>query len=75
MPRPSIAALLVVFTCTFAFAQPATQPATKPAEPPEIHMSGGEALRHDMETAPPCPMIIQVPCVDDIIHGRNSKPY
>ncbi len=43
----------------------------KPVEPPEIHMSGAEAARHEMESPRGCPLMLQVPCVDDIINGRH----
>lgn len=42
---------------------------------PELHISGADQMRHDMQVAPPCPILLQVPCVDDIIHGRSSKPF
>jgi hypothetical protein len=42
---------------------------------PEIHLSGAEAMRHDMEVAPPCPILQQAPCIDDIIKGRSRAPF
>ena len=46
----------------------------KPAAEPEIHMSGADQMRHDMQTAPGCPIMLQTPCVDDMFTGRNSRP-
>ena len=46
----------------------------KPPEPsPEIHMSGADFQRHELETSPGCPILQQAPCVDDIIRGRNAR--
>jgi hypothetical protein len=46
----------------------------KPAEgPPELHMSGAQFQRHEMETSPGCPIMLQTPCVDDILRGRNNR--
>jgi hypothetical protein len=42
---------------------------------PEIHLSGAEAARREMEVAPPCPILQQAPCVDDIIKGRSKAPF
>jgi len=47
----------------------------QPAQPPEIHMSGADAQRHEMQTSPGCPIMLQTPCVDDILHGRSAKPF
>jgi hypothetical protein len=31
--------------------------------PPEPKFSGADAMRHQMQTAPPCPIMLNVPCV------------
>jgi hypothetical protein len=46
----------------------------KVAEQPQLHMSGADQMRHDMQTAPGCPIMLQTPCVDDMFTGRNSRP-
>jgi len=42
---------------------------------PEIHLSGGEQLRHDLQTTPPCPVVTQLPCANDILTGKINKPF
>ena len=44
--------------------------------PPQIHLSGSDQVHHDLESGPTgCPILQQAPCIDDIIHGRNSHPF
>jgi hypothetical protein len=45
------------------------------AAPPEIHLSGAEQLRRDLQTAPPCPIVTQLPCANDILTGKINKPF
>ena len=40
---------------------------------PTIQLSGADQLRHDTQTSSPCPLMLQVPCVDDIINGRRPR--
>ena len=42
---------------------------------PEFQLSGADQMRRDMAAPKPCPIVVQIPCVDDIIHGRSSKPF
>jgi hypothetical protein len=44
----------------------------KPVEQPEFHMTGADAQRRELEAPRPCPLMLQVPCVDDIINGRHQ---
>jgi hypothetical protein len=46
-------------------------PKQQDQEQPTIHLSGADQLRHDMQTSPACPLMLQVPCVDDMFHGRR----
>jgi hypothetical protein len=41
--------------------------------PPQIHMSGAEALRQQMQTNSGCPIISNMPCLDDMFSGNNSR--
>ena len=43
--------------------------------PPEFHLSGAEQLRHDLQTTPPCPVVTQLPCANDILTGKINKPF
>ncbi|HXC54512.1 MAG TPA: hypothetical protein VNU97_04405 [Rhizomicrobium sp.] len=38
----------------------------KPVEPPP---SGADVIRHEMQTAPPCPILANVPCLGKALHG------
>ncbi len=39
----------------------------KPAEPPPP--TAAEVMRHEQQTAPPCPLLTNVPCLGKVIHG------
>jgi len=42
---------------------------------PEFRLSGADKMRQDMRSGPPCPILQQTPCVNDILTGRNNKPF
>ena len=41
----------------------------KPTEPPP---SAIDIIRHEQQTAPPCPILNNVPCLGKVLHGDPS---
>ena len=36
-------------------------------------MTGAEAMRHEMQTAPACPPLQNVPCLHNVITGQTRQ--
>ena len=43
----------------------------RPVPQAEFHLSGAEQLRHDMQTGPHCPILINTPCLRDMGQPRE----
>jgi hypothetical protein len=43
------------------------------APPPQIQMSGADALRQQMQTSSGCPIMSNMPCLEDMFTGNNSR--
>jgi hypothetical protein len=41
----------------------------KPLEQPEPHLNAAGIMRRQQETAPPCPILSNTPCLGKVIHG------
>jgi hypothetical protein len=39
---------------------------------PQLHITGAEALGHQMQTNSGCPLMINMPCLQDMFTGNNS---
>ncbi len=44
-------------------------PLDKPPPPPAF--TGGDLMRHEMQTAPPCPVLQNVPCLSKVLPNRD----
>jgi hypothetical protein len=47
--------------------------APQKAPPPQIQLSGAEALRQQMQTNSGCPIMSNMPCLQDMFTGNNSR--
>lgn len=43
----------------------------KPPPPPPTTFSAGDLMRHEQQTAPPCPMLQNVPCLGNILPNHD----
>ena len=41
------------------------------AAQPELHMTGAEQMRHDLQTGPNCPILVNTPCLRDMGRPRD----
>jgi hypothetical protein len=47
--------------------------APQKAPPPQIQLSGAQALQKQMQTNSGCPIMSNMPCLDDMFSGNNSR--